>query len=85
MNGVTARWWHWALGTVFAVLVGYAIVAKVASRPAVAAGRNNPAGASTPVVAAHARIGDIGVYLTGLGTVTPLKTVTVRTQVDGQP
>ena len=26
----------------------------------------------------------MGVYLTGLGTVTPLKTVTVRTQVDGQ-
>jgi len=26
----------------------------------------------------------MGVYLTGLGTVTTLKTVTVRTQVDGQ-
>ena len=35
-------------------------------------------------MAAHARIGDKGVYLTGLGTVTALRTVTVRTQVDGQ-
>ncbi len=37
-----------------------------------------------PVVAARARVGDIGVYLTGLGTVTAVNTVTVRSRVDGQ-
>jgi len=37
-----------------------------------------------PVVAAHARTGTIGVYFTGLGTVTPLHTVTVKSRVDGQ-
>ena len=38
----------------------------------------------TPVVAAVAQTGDVNVYLAGLGTVTPLKTVTVRSRVDGE-
>lgn len=37
-----------------------------------------------PVVAVPAKTGDLGVYLTGLGTVTPLNTVTVRSRVDGE-
>ena len=30
------------------------------------------------------RTRDVGVYITGLGAVTPLNTVTVHTRVDGQ-
>ena len=37
-----------------------------------------------PVVAAAARTGDVNVYLSALGTATPLKTVTVRSRVDGE-
>ena len=37
-----------------------------------------------PVVAARARRGDIGVYITGLGSVTPIYTVTIKSRVDGQ-
>jgi multidrug efflux system membrane fusion protein len=41
-------------------------------------------GGPTPVVAQPARKGPINVYLDGLGTVTPLRTVTVRSRVEGQ-
>jgi multidrug efflux system membrane fusion protein len=43
-----------------------------------------PAPPRLPVAAAAARVRDVGVYLNGLGAVTPLNTVTVRTRVDGE-
>src|ERR1700678_99455 len=41
-------------------------------------------GGSSPVDAATAFKGNIGVYVTGLGAVTPIYTVTVQSRVDGQ-
>ncbi|HEY3277788.1 MAG TPA: MdtA/MuxA family multidrug efflux RND transporter periplasmic adaptor subunit [Syntrophorhabdaceae bacterium] len=41
-------------------------------------------GRPVSVVAVPARQGDMGIYVNGLGTVTPVYTVTVRTRVDGQ-
>ncbi len=43
-------------------------------------GRGTPA----PVATAFARSGNVNIFLNGLGTVTPLRTVTVRSRVDGQ-
>jgi len=37
-----------------------------------------------PVQAVHARTGNIGVYFNGLGAVTPIYTVTVKSRVDGE-
>jgi membrane fusion protein, multidrug efflux system len=37
-----------------------------------------------PVLAEPVRVGDIPVYLDGIGAVTPLATVTVKSRVDGQ-
>ena len=42
------------------------------------------AGRPTPVVTTKVLRGDIGVYKTGLGAVTPIYTVTVKSRVDGQ-
>ena len=48
-------------------------------------GKGGPnAGRPVPVAAAPARTADVAVYLSGLGTVTPLATVTVRSRVEGQ-
>jgi multidrug efflux system membrane fusion protein len=44
------------------------------------AGQDRP----VPVLAATARTKDVGVYLTGLGTVAALNTVGVKSRVDGQ-
>jgi multidrug efflux system membrane fusion protein len=57
---------------------------RAQTAPAPSAG--GPAGASraVPVVTAPVRTGDLDVYLTALGSVTALNTVTVRSRVDGQ-
>src|SRR4051794_40703929 len=39
---------------------------------------------ATPVVAEAARKADVNLYLNGLGTILPLRTVTVRSRVDGE-
>jgi hypothetical protein len=49
-------------------------------------GRGGPMGAGgpTPVVGAPASLGNVDIVLNGLGTATPLRTVTVRSRVDGE-
>jgi membrane fusion protein, multidrug efflux system len=78
-----ARWsrWLWLLlGLLLIAGLGWIILRPHA--PPVRTGRfiNGP----MPVVAATAEKGDMPVILNGLGTVTPLATVTVRTQINGQ-
>jgi hypothetical protein len=77
------RAWSGAL-LVLAVLavVGYGLVVRAgrAARPA----STPPAARAVPVVTAAAHARDVGIYITGLGSVTPLNTVTIHTRVDGQ-
>ena len=58
------------------------LAAGSAAKTSPAAGKR--AAGAVPVVAAKARRGDIGVYITGLGSVTPINTVTIKSRVDGQ-
>jgi membrane fusion protein, multidrug efflux system len=77
--------WRRALWLTVIVLVIAGVAWWVHSRPAPQApsGRINASG-PMPVVAATAEKGDINIVLNGLGTVTPLATVIVRTQISGQ-
>ncbi len=55
-----------------------------ASKGKSAKGGRGGAPVATPVVAVQAVKGNIGVYVTGLGAITPIYTVTVKSRVDGQ-
>jgi membrane fusion protein, multidrug efflux system len=81
---------RWRIGLVAALLVvlvaglAWAMSRQVA-RPTAPSGRPGaPAARPVPVVVAPARARDMGVYLNGLGSVTPYQSVTVKTRVDGQ-
>ena len=89
--GRSARGWLWFILVVVLAGAGYyyydrhkteADAAKKAAEDA--KGKGKGSGGPTPVVAATVRKGDLNVHLYALGTVTPLRTVTVRSRVDGQ-
>jgi len=76
----------WIVGVVILALVVIAILARTgrsseAKKAAAAKARGQ---AAIPVVVAEAQTADFPVYLSGLGTITPLATVTVRPRVDGE-
>jgi multidrug efflux system membrane fusion protein len=75
--------WIWLLLAAGLVAAGFWLAPRIASegakRPPEDAG-----GKAIPVVVAKARVGDMSLYLTGLGSVTALNTVTIRSRVDGQ-
>jgi multidrug efflux system membrane fusion protein len=74
---------RWLLLPAIAILALAAYAYAVNRRPAVDAAKPHSA-PPAPVVAAPARAGDLPITLEGLGTVTPIASVTVRSRVDGQ-
>ena len=83
-----ARRWRWWAGALAICLLGAGVYGLVVKRgeaqPGPAKPGQNSQARSTPVVATPARSSDVGVYLVGLGSVTPLNSVTVKSRVDGQ-
>ena len=80
------RRWPWVVGIAALILLAVFLVMRSGQNKKVAAEAEKKKAASRqiPVVGAAAKTGDMDVYLTGLGTVTALNTVTVRSRVDGQ-
>ena len=80
--GSRRRWLIVLIVVCFAAVGGYLFFSRQQSRAAKQA--QKPSAPTVPVVAVEAKKTDFNVYLTGLGSVTPVNTVTVRTRVDGQ-
>lgn len=79
------RPWFWFILLCLVAGVAFAVWKKQ-QLPSPASGKsgNKAPSLPTPVFVAPARMGDMNLFLTGLGSVTPLNNVTVRSRVDGQ-
>lgn len=78
------RRWPWVVGALVALIAFLALRRSSSNKSAALQKEKAAASRAIPVVAVPARVGDIGVYLNGLGSVTALNTVTVHSRVDGQ-
>ena len=79
------RPWFWLL--MFCLIVGsvFALWNNQTASPSAASGKGAKGQTlPTPVFVVPARTGNMNLYLTGLGSVTPLNNVIVRSRVDGQ-
>ena len=84
-----SRVWLWVLVLILVAAGVYYFrtrrpTPEASAAPSPTAGRNARGAMVIPVVAEKVRKGDLGDYFTGLGAVTPLYTVAVKTRVDGQ-
>ena len=83
----TGHVFRWLLGLVIVLLVGAIYLFRYHGAESGNGVDKTSARFSDPVLAVAAVTatqGDFPVYLTGLGTVTPLRTVTIRSRVDGE-
>ena len=80
------KWWVWFILISLIAAGGFVAwkIQQVSSTAAAGKPGAKVLSLATPVFVSPARQGDMNVYLTGLGSVTPLNSVTVRSRVDGQ-
>jgi len=78
------RRWIWAIAAFFIVAGAFIFIARGEQKTPKASQKGQSAMSGVPVVVIPVKKGDFSVYLSGLGSVTPLNTVTVKTRVDGE-
>ncbi len=78
------RWWVWGIGALLLATIGYWLLARNSAAPSASQSSAMIGRQAVPVTVAPASQGEFNRYITALGSVTPLNTVTVKTQVNGQ-
>jgi membrane fusion protein, multidrug efflux system len=79
------RWWIVLLVVCLLAVGTYAVLVRTGKVPLGSAGDQRKAPVpGIPVVAVQAKKSDFSIYISGLGSVTPVYTVTVKSRVDGQ-
>jgi multidrug efflux system membrane fusion protein len=81
--GSGRRWWI-VLLVICICLVALGVWTFIIKPVEIAKKNQAPSPPGVPVVAAPAKKTDFNVFISGLGSVTPLNTVTVKSRVDGQ-
>jgi len=80
---ILRRVWIWLLAVCLLAVGAYVYFTKAGGALSRSA-KQEAKIRSVPVLTTAAKKGDIRIYLNGLGSVTPLNTVTVRSRVDGE-
>jgi multidrug efflux system membrane fusion protein len=78
--------WRWVavLAAILIAAVAYGLLGREKRGAPQGAAQAGPGVRAIPVGAVAAKKGDMNVYIVGLGAVTPVYTVTIKSRVDGQ-
>jgi len=83
------HWWVWVVVLLLFGLTFYWVITRqqhsqaATGGPGGGGGRRGMMGGAVPVTTATARSGSIGIYQDAIGTVTPLNTTSITSQVTG--